>query len=401
MYKLKNIVDITGFKQKRVISDLINKGIYSENKDYSYSQKDLSAVYDIFNKLENSTWHHEIKPNKEYKIIELFAGCGGLAIGMEKAGFKSELLNEWDKHACKTLRYNRPHWNVIEGDVSKISFVSYKDKVDVVSGGFPCQAFSHIGKRLGFEDTRGTLFFEFARAVKEVNPKIFIAENVTGLLTHDNGNTLKTITDVIKNDLGYILIKPLVLNAMFFGVPQKRERLFLIGVRKDIFENIVFEEPELYNRVVSVKDALLKGELYNSDVPLSAGYIYNKRKKEIMDMVPQGGYWKNLPLEIQKEYMQKSFFSGGGKTGMAKRLDMELPSLTLTCSPSQKQTERCHPLETRPLQIREYARIQTFPDDWNIQGALSYQYKQIGNAVPVNLAYSMGRCLIKMLNQIK
>ena len=119
-----------------------------------------------------------------------------------------------------------------------------------------------------------------------------------------------------------------------------------------------------------------------------------------MAMVPEGGDWRNLPIEEQKAYMGKSFELGGGKTGMARRLSMDEPSLTLTCAPAQKQTERCHPIETRPLTVREYARIQTFPDNWQFEGSLTEQYKQIGNAVPVNLAYAIGRSLIRLFNEI-
>ncbi len=141
--------------------------------------------------------------------------------------------------------------------------------------------------------------------------------------------------------------------------------------------------------------------MYPTDVPKSQGQTYAKRKKEILDLVPQGGYWRDLPDDLQKEYMQKSYFLGGGKTGMARRLAWDQPSLTLTCSPAQKQTERCHPDETRPLTVREYARIQTFPDEWDFVGALTSQYKQIGNAVPVNLAYAVGQSLIGLLNSIE
>lgn len=113
-----------------------------------------------------------------------------------------------------------------------------------------------------------------------------------------------------------------------------------------------------------------------------------------------GGFWKDLPSDIQKEYMKGSLNMGGGKTGIARRLHLDEPSLTLTCAPSQKQTERCHPTESRPLTVREYARIQTFPDDWEFKGSMSEQYKQIGNAVPVNLAYAIGRSLIRLFNDI-
>lgn len=116
-----------------------------------------------------------------------------------------------------------------------------------------------------------------------------------------------------------------------------------------------------------------------------------------MDMIPEGGYWRDLPDDIQREFMGKSYFLGGGKTGMARRLSSKEPSLTLTCNPAQKQTERCHPYETRPLSVREYARVQTFPDEWKFVGSVSSQYRQIGNAVPVNLAYHVGKCLIAML----
>ena len=114
-----------------------------------------------------------------------------------------------------------------------------------------------------------------------------------------------------------------------------------------------------------------------------------------------GGYWRDLPIEIQKEYMGGSFKFEGGKTGMARRLSLNEPSLTLTCAPAQKQTERCHPTETRPLTVREYARIQTFPDDWEFIGTLGSRYKQIGNAVPVNLSYAIGRSLIRLFNDIE
>ena len=332
--------------------------------------------------------------------IELFAGAGGLALGLEKANFNHLFLNEKDSTCCTTLSSNRPSWKVIHEDIHKINFSPYINQVHLVTGGFPCQAFSHSGKRLGFEDTRGTLFFEFARCIKETQPIGFLGENVKGLLTHDNGNTMEVIKNVIE-EIGYDLLDINTINAMFYQVPQKRERLFIVGVKKGLLPpNYIFERPPYYNTIYTLKDVLYKSDLFSTDVPLSNKKEYPKRKKEIMDLVPQGGCWKDLPEEIQKEYMGKSFYSGGGKTGMARRLSLNSPSLTLTCSPAQKQTERCHPLETRPLSVREYARIQTFPDDWIFSGGTDAQYKQIGNAVPVNLAYAMGKSLIKLLNDI-
>jgi DNA (cytosine-5)-methyltransferase 1 len=348
-----------------------------------------------------SNWNQElnIKPVRNFSSIELFAGAGGLGLGLEKAGFKAVALNEFDKDACDTLRVNRPDWNIIQGDIRNVDFTSFTD-IDLISGGFPCQSFSYAGEKLGFEDIRGTLFFEFARSIKQVMPKVFIGENVRGLLNHDEGKTLSVIRSVI-TDLGYTLIEPKVLKALFYRVPQKRERLFLIAIRNDLVKFAKFEWPSPYQRILVLKDALRAGELYDTDVPVSAGQSYPKRKKEILSFVPQGGYWKHLPDDLQREFMQGSYFLGGGKTGMARRLSWDEPSLTLTCAPAQKQTERCHPEETRPLTIREYARVQTFPDEWQFSGSMSSQYKQIGNAVPVNLAYAVGRSVVNLLNSIE
>lgn len=324
------------------------------------------------------------KKKTKFTAIELFAGAGGLALGMENAGVKHNLLVEIDKHAASTLMHNRPKWNVSCADAREISYDNVT--ADIVTGGFPCQAFSYAGNQLGFEDARGTLFFELARCIKEVQPKIAVGENVRGLLAHDNGKTLRAMLSIL-DDLGY-RVAHRVLRAQYLDVPQKRERLVIIAVRKDLNLPILFPREKDYT--ISMREAL-------ENVPPSSGQEYPKRKREIMELVPAGGYWRDLPIELQREYMAGSFHLSGGKTGMARRLSWDEPSLTLTCSPAQKQTERCHPVETRPLNVQEYARIQTFPDEWQFQGSMNIQYKQIGNAVPVNLGYHIGRCLIAML----
>lgn len=372
-----------------------------DGRDPFFRMDDLKGVPEISQMLSGK-WEEELqtKPSRPYTSVELFAGAGGLALGMEMAGFQHVLLNEFDHEACETLRVNRPGWNVVEEDIHTVDFTGLKGKVDFLSGGFPCQAFSYAGKRRGFEETRGTLFFELARAVKEIQPKVFLCENVKGLREHDNGRTLETITNVIE-ELGYSLIPPRVLKAVMFKVPQKRERLFLVAVRKDLADKVSFDWPAPYRRVMTLRDAFFAGDLYPVDVPESEGQQYPEKKKNVMDLVPMGGDWRDLPEEVAKEYMKGSYNLGGGKTGMARRLSLDEPSLTLTCAPAQKQTERCHPTQTRPLTVREYARIQTFPDDWNFSGNMSSKYKQIGNAVPVNLAYAMGRAVIRLMNQIE
>ena len=366
---------------------------------FSYSQ--LVGIPQI-DEMLNTKWDEEfnVQPLRQYNSIELFAGGGGLALGMEQAGFHHIMLNEFDHNACETLRLNRPHWNVVEDDLHNVDFTQYKGKVDFLSGGFPCQAFSYAGKQGGFEDARGTLFFEMARAIKECQPLVFMGENVKGLTSHNDGHTFQVIKNTIK-ELGYTLVEPQVLKAIMYKVPQKRERIILIAIRNDIAEKVTFKYPEPYKRVVTLRDAFFAGDLFGTDVPESEGQTYPQRKKEIMAMVPEGGDWRNLPEDIQKEYMKGSFYLGGGKTGMARRLALDEPSLTLTCAPAMKQTERCHPTETRPLTVREYARIQTFPDDWQFAGKREAQYKQIGNAVPVNLAAAVGRSLIRLFNDIE
>ena len=148
-------------------------------------------------------------------------------------------------------------------------------------------------------------------------------------------------------------------------------------------------------------EALTAGELYRQDVPESDGQKYPPRKARVLAMVPPGGYWRDLPVRVQKAYLKGSYNLPGGKTGMTRRLSWNAPSLTLTCALAQNQTERCHPEENRPLTVREYARIQTFPDDWEFAGSIMMQYRQIGNAVPVNLAECIGHCLVRALNGLE
>lgn len=398
-----NLAALTG-TSNHTVQTWGRNGLYPQQvKDgiRGFDMECLRAIPEIQAMLD-SHWEEEagVTPLRRYNSIELFAGGGGLALGMSLAGFHHVLLNEFDTAACKTLRSNRPDWNIIEGDVRHIDFSPLRGKVDFLSGGFPCQAFSYAGKGAGFNDTRGTLFFELARAVSEIQPKVFMGENVKGLTSHDGGRTITTIRNTI-SELGYTLVEPRVLRAIMYQVPQKRERLFLIAIRNDIAKRVQFHWPTPYHEVLTLRDALFKSVIFDSDVPQSEGVVYPEKKRRVLEMVPQGGDWRSLPEDVAREYMGGSWLLGGGKTGMARRLSLDEPSLTLTCSPCQKQTERCHPLETRPLSVREYARIQTFPDYWQFQGSMGDKYKQIGNAVPVNLAWAVGRALIRLLNDIQ
>ncbi len=398
---LSETAELVG-KCKETLRRWDNEGILTAVREpvSNYRVYRKSDVYALMGNLFENTVDKEIsnyvKPDNEYSVLELFAGAGGFAVGLEKAGLKCVALNEIDKWACNTLRTNRPNWNVLEGDIKDFNFTEYKNKVNVVTGGFPCQAFSYAGKKLGLNDARGTLFYEFARVVQEVSPEICIGENVRGLLSHENGKTLQGMISIL-DEIGYNVVPVQVLKALYFKVPQKRERLILVGVRKDI--DVIYNYPLPYQKIYNLSDALKKGELFDCDVPKSDGVKYPKSKKAVLDLIPPKGYWRDLPLDIQKEYMGGSFYLGGGKTGMARRIGWDEPCLTLTCSPAQKQTERCQPDETRPFTVREYARIQTFPDDWQFYGSIAQQYKQIGNAVPVNLGREIGYSIVKFLNE--
>ncbi|MDB9314495.1 DNA (cytosine-5-)-methyltransferase [Spirulina sp. CS-785/01] len=353
---------------------------------------DIEQIKAVKNCHENSSNYSPIykilqsEDESDFNVLELFAGCGGMALGFENAGLSNSLLVEINQDCINTLNTNRPHWNIIHDDVKNINFSEYNGKVDIVAGGFPCQAFSYAGYGRGFEDTRGTLFFEMARCLSEIQPKIAVIENVRGLMSHDQGKTLETILNTLK-ELGYNPVYQ-VLSAQFLDVPQKRERVIILASRQDLHLSLSF--PQEKNYTISLREAL-------KNCPPSQGVQYNQRKKAVMELVPMGGNWRDLPVEVQKSYMKNSFYKGGGRTGFAKRLAWDEPALTVTCSPSQTQTERCHPEETRPLTVREYARIQTFPDNWQFAGSLSAQYKQIGNAVPVNMAYHLGQSLIDAL----
>lgn len=394
MDKYLTVVDVS--KLVGISTDTVRRWekaglIKSHRSEHNYRIFNAEEVMRVQRKIngdekENNYRILQSNSSSTYTTIELFTGAGGTALGLENAGLKHILNIEYDKDAINTLKRNRPNWNLIEGDISTVDFSQWRDKVDIVEGGFPCQAFSYAGKGRGFEETRGTLFFEFARCVKETMPKIAVGENVKGLLKHDKGKTLNTMIKTLE-DIGY-RVSYKVLRSQYLDVPQKRERLIIIGVRNDL--DIPFLFPKEKDYYISVREAL-------KNTPKSEGQKYPEKKKRILEMIPPGGYWRNLPVELQKEYMGRSFYLGGGKTGMARRLSYDEPSLTLTCAPAQKQTERCHPEETRPLTVREYARIQTFPDEWLFSGSATSQYKQIGNAVPVNLGYHIGKALIAML----
>ena len=325
-----------------------------------------------------------------YTSIELFAGAGGLALGLEQAGFSHIGLVEFNRDAADTLLKNRPEWNVLCEDVAltaerdlEAEFGVKKYELDLLSGGAPCQSFSYAGKRLGLQDIRGTMFYHYATFLHKLQPKMFLFENVRGLLSHDEGRTFRTILDIFEDE-GYVTYYK-VLNAWNYGVPQKRERLITVGIRKDLAEHCRFEFPEEYTYKPVIRDVKL-----DVNPPASECVRYSENKARVFALVPPGGYWRNIDPVIAKAYMKTCWDMGGGRTGILRRMSLDEPSLTVLTNPGMKQTDRCHPLEVRPFSYRENARFQTFPDDWEFCGKISERYKQVGNAVPVNLAKEIG-----------
>lgn len=332
--------------------------------------------------------------------IELFAGAGGLALGLEQAGFRHIGLVEVNRDAADTLIKNRPNWNVLCEDIAftadrdlEEEFGIKKYELCLLSGGAPCQSFSYAGKRLGLQDVRGTMFYHYATFLHKLQPKMFLFENVKGLLSHDGGMTYKIILDIFKEE-GYTTYYK-VLNAWNYGVPQKRERLITIGVRNDLVDTFHFEFPVEHEYKPVVRDIKL-------DVcpPASECAKYSESKAAVFALVPPGGYWRDIDPVIAKAYMKTCWDMGGGRTGILRRIGLDEPSLAVLTNPGMKQTDRCHPLEVRPFSYRENARFQTFPDDWEFCGKLSERYKQVGNAVPVNLAKEIGLCIKSALEEV-
>ena len=379
------------FKQKSHYSQHLNrkKPCVNENKMKLIIDKAVSEkITEIMNNSTNNENNNE--NNTQFTFIEVCAGAGGLSSGLMKAGFTALLLNDNNKDCCETLKKNHPNTNIVCSPMENIDLTPYIGKVNLLTGGIPCQSYSQSGLRKGLDDPRGELIYTFIDMLHLVKPDMFMIENVKGLITHEKGETIKTIINLLNREQLYD-IEYKLLNSAEYNVPQKRERVFIIGKLK--CKNIQFQYPEKNTTTKVLQDVLI-------NVPPSSSAKYSEEKINLFKLVPQGGCWVNLPEELQKSYLGNSFYSGGGKRGILHRLSMSKPSLTLLCTPSQKQTERCHPLENRPLSIREYARIQTFDDDFQFVGSLSSQYKQIGNAVPVELARQVGLEIKKALMNI-
>jgi DNA (cytosine-5)-methyltransferase 1 len=353
------------------------------------------------------------KNSNEFVALSFFSGALGLDLGLEKAGISFKLACEIDKNCQNTIKLNRPNLPLID-DVSKYSaadirrIAGIQGNIDLIVGGPPCQAFSTAGARKGFEDARGNVFLHYIDLLLELQPSYIVIENVRGLLSAPlkhvpwnqrvgnedalakPGGALLYIIEQLRNG-GYTVSFNLY-NAANFGVPQIRERVVMICVRgKEKFPYLMPTHSSDPSFGLPPWKTLAES-IQNLD-QCDAAQFPEKRLKYFR-MLKAGQYWKDLPLEIQKEAMGKSFLLGGGKTGFYRRLAWNKPSCTLVTSPTMPATDICHPDQDRPLSIQEYKRIQMFPDDWKLAGKLPQQYKQIGNAVPIGLGYAIGKAIL-------
>ena len=340
-----------------------------------------------------------------YESISLFSGAMGLDIGLEKAGIDIKLCQDFDESCYKTMLINGK--NAMTGDIREISSDTIleasgikKGEVFLICGGPPCQPFSTAGRRLGINDPRGSLFMDYVRMVNEIRPRFFVFENVKGLISIavDKGGEPGEVLNIILAEfqkIGYKTVHA-VVDAVYYGVPQFRERLIIIGSRDN--EDIFLPAPTHFQRH-QLKEMRWRtlGETIK-DLEDNPGPFthFSEDRLKYLRMVPEGGNWRDLPKDIQPIAMGGAWESGGGKVGFYRRLDYSQPSPTVVTSPVQKATMMCHPTKDRPLSVKEYARIQQFPDDWKIEGTISNQYKQIGNAVPVGLAEAVGRAIISV-----
>jgi DNA (cytosine-5)-methyltransferase 1 len=355
--------------------------------------------------------------------VSVFSGAMGLDLGLERAGFEIKFAADNMPAAVATARANKPSLPVYEGDVRDLTAQTITVmsgvkpyELDLLAGGPPCQSFSTAGKRLSLDDTdKGPLVFEFVRLLRELRPRAFLMENVKGLLSasvrwrelpyNNNGKRI----DDLYGSLFQQLIKGLEaigysvafkeINSADYGVPQTRLRVFVIGYRDGrapTFPNPTHsKEPGLFTEPWRTFREAIGGL---GDDPSHCAR-FSDRKMGYLKLVPEGGNWRDLPAQIQKESMGRAFHAKGGRSGYWRRLSYDAPAPTILTEPQNASTALCHPTEDRPLTVRECARVQTFPDDWDFVGRGADQYRLIGNAVPVELAATLGAHMLKSLEE--
>ncbi len=331
------------------------------------------------------------------KIISLFSGCGGLDLGFEKAGFDIPVANEFDKKIWETFKINHPKTKLIEGDIRNISEDDFPNDVDGIIGGPPCQSWSEAGSLRGIEDDRGKLFYEYIRILKKVQPKFFLAENVSGMLADRHSDAVKNILKMF-DECGYDVSLTLV-NAANYGVAQLRERVFYIGFRKDLKINFEFPKgsTEDDSKKITLKDIIW--DLQNTVVPAAPKNYHNPNAINNNEYFIGDYSTIFMSRNRVKSWDEQAFTVQA--SGRQCQLHPSAPKMVKVGLNKMKFVEGSEKLYRR-MTVREVARIQGFPDDFKfIYDNIDMGYKMIGNAVPVNLAYEIALAIKKTLKGIK
>lgn len=321
-----------------------------------------------------------------FTFIELFAGIGGFRIAFQNLGGKCVFSSEIDRYSRQTYQSNFS--DIPSGDITLISANEIPDH-DILTAGFPCQAFSIAGRKGGFEDSRGTLFFEIARIIKEKKPKAFFLENVKGLVSHNQGKTLNTILDVLRNDLNYFVPKPQIINAKNFGVPQNRERVFIIGFRQDLDVNsFEYPDPLIYTpRFIDIKEKNpVSVKYYLSNQYLNTLIAHKQRHQD-----KGNGFGYSV---ITDDSIANAIVIGG----MGKERNLVMDKRITDFTPVTKIKGDVNREGIRRMTPREWARLQGFPESFKIEVSDAQAYKQFANSVAIPAIQSTGHKIIEMLH---
>ena len=362
-----------------LVKEILIKEYPTENITNNIAEDALQ--YMIFDIHKTIPFPPPTKP--KFKFIDLFAGIGGFRLALQNLGGKCIFTSEWDKYSKQTYRAN--FGEIPFGDITRPETKSYiPDGFDVLCAGFPCQAFSIAGKRGGFEDTRGTLFFDVAEIIKKKQPKAIFLENVKGLRNHDKGKTLSTILNVLREDLNYYVPEPQILNAKEFGVPQNRERIFIVGFREDLGITD-FQYPKPINKKVVLKEILEKKEV-SVKYYLSTTYLQTLKDHRARHESKGNGFgYEIIP-------------HNGTANAMGRERNLLLDDRLTNFTPVTKIKGEVNREGIRKMTPREWARLQGFPDNFKIVVSDAQAYKQFGNSVAVPAIQATGEKIIEKLN---
>jgi len=321
----------------------------------------------------------------KFTFIDLFAGIGGFRMAMQELGGKCVFSSEWDEKAKVTYLTN--YGEVPFGDITSDKIKSYiPQKFDLLCAGFPCQAFSIAGKRAGFEDTRGTLFFDVAQIIKKHQPKVVFLENVKGLFSHDKGNTLKVILNTLREDLGYFVPNPEIKNAKHYGVPQNRERVFIVGFHPDLKVGD-FAYPDSKEISVVLEDILEK-EVVETKYYLSDQYLSTLKLHKQRHAGKGNGFGYEV---IANDGISNAIVVGG----MGRERNLVFDERITDFNPTTKIRGEVNREGIRKMTPREWSRLQGFKDEFLIPVADASAYKQFGNSVAVPAIRATGENLLK------